>query len=483
MIDSKVTEVLRTFTKEEFREFENFAASPFHSPGRNLVPLIRSLKKFYPAFAHKNFTKENIYRQLYNGAYNDKKMRPMLSNLLKMSEEFLTQISLRKQPHFMKTILTQETVRRNLYGLTQKNISLAERFAQEYGVDHHYFSILLNIEQEKIDYNLRRDQQILACDDVKNHAKFIIYYFFASISKSMHNLDVNQVTFNANYDEHIALKFFNNFNFEKFISEIEDEKYKEIIQIYSFISLSYLHKKNAEYFFRLKELIFANIEKFNRNEKANLLRILIALCNLKSNFINYKQFSGEYFEIVNIFLSEKLYKLAESDYFSAISFRTIFLSVLTLREYKWLEEFVQKYISEVSPEYRHNLKILCNAVLYFSKGLFDKALKEATRIDFQLFIFKYDVKSLILKIYYEKNYIEEALYGVDSYVHFISKNKNVSEIFRLRCMNFIKTYKKLLLVKSSETEFTPETLRNEISENPYYLEKNWLLEKIDELES
>lgn len=481
MKDSKIVEVLRTFSKEEFKEFEKFAASPFFSQGRDLTSLLKAVKKFYPEFAHKKFTKENIYKEMYSGAYNDKILRPMLSNLLKMSEEYLMQVAFRSYPSLKHSLLAQETISRQLESITGKNISLAEKFAEEYGVDDSYFRILLDIKQSKIDYNLFRDKQILVCDDVKEHAKFTIYYFIGAMSKFIHNLEANKATFNASYNDHIAVKFFNNFNLEKFLSEVNDEKYKDIIQIYLLITLSYLHIENEEYFLELKQMIFKNIESFRKYEQQSLLITLIALCTQKGSKFSNKKYLQEYFELVKFFLSKKLYKLSEHNYFPVVIFRTFFMSILKLKELDWLNKYVEDYIQEVAPEHRRNLKLLCKAQIDFAKGNFEEALEEASRIDFQQFLFKYDVKTLILKVYYEKNFIQEALYGIDSFLHFISNNKNVSEITNLQCNNFIKTYKKLILFKNGESDLNLEALRNEMFDKPNIYEKRWLLEKIEEL--
>jgi len=48
--DSKLIKLLKNFNSEEFKEFEKFVASPFFSRGRDLLPLFKALKPFYPGF-------------------------------------------------------------------------------------------------------------------------------------------------------------------------------------------------------------------------------------------------------------------------------------------------------------------------------------------------------------------------------------------------------------------------------------------------
>jgi hypothetical protein len=41
MNNTKIVQVLRSFSAEEFREFEKFTASPYFSRGRDLIPLLK----------------------------------------------------------------------------------------------------------------------------------------------------------------------------------------------------------------------------------------------------------------------------------------------------------------------------------------------------------------------------------------------------------------------------------------------------------
>ena len=60
MKSNKVFGLLRTFSKEEFLEFGKFIASPFFAKGRNVVPLYRYLRKYYPESDSPKMTNEEI---------------------------------------------------------------------------------------------------------------------------------------------------------------------------------------------------------------------------------------------------------------------------------------------------------------------------------------------------------------------------------------------------------------------------------------
>ena len=62
MKNSKLINILKTFSPEEIKLFEKFLASPFHSSGKNCIPLFRSMKKYYPEFDTDKISYENLHK-------------------------------------------------------------------------------------------------------------------------------------------------------------------------------------------------------------------------------------------------------------------------------------------------------------------------------------------------------------------------------------------------------------------------------------
>ena len=94
MKHSKLILILMTLSEDELKEFAKFIKSPFFNKGRNFTPYFNILKKFYPNFDHKNFTREYIFRKLRPGRkYDIRKAESTLStlssDLLRMLEDFL----------------------------------------------------------------------------------------------------------------------------------------------------------------------------------------------------------------------------------------------------------------------------------------------------------------------------------------------------------------------------------------------------------
>ena len=53
--NSNPVEILKTFSKDEVKEFDKFVHSPFFNCRNDVTRLFRELKRFYPTFDGKNF--------------------------------------------------------------------------------------------------------------------------------------------------------------------------------------------------------------------------------------------------------------------------------------------------------------------------------------------------------------------------------------------------------------------------------------------
>lgn len=97
-------------------------------------------------------------------------------------------------------------------------------------------------------------------------------------------------------------------------------------------------------------------------------------------------------------------------YLSVELYRDIIIHGLYLKQYKWTTfEFINKYRSEVRPSQRENLLNYGYTHYYSNVGNYNKALECYSKIVMNNFVFKYDIKNLVTKMYYEQNIFEEAL--------------------------------------------------------------------------
>ena len=114
-------------SEEELQQFSDFLRSPFHNKNKNVIQLFEIIKKHYPFFKSDKIVKEKIFKKLFPGRkYNDVVMRILISDLIKLSEEYLSCLSFFKKTLEEKKHLLYELRERKLDTLYNKNFRLAE---------------------------------------------------------------------------------------------------------------------------------------------------------------------------------------------------------------------------------------------------------------------------------------------------------------------------------------------------------------------
>ena len=64
MTNSKLIQLIRTFSKDEFKTFGKFVRSPFFYKDKAVIKLYDSLKSFYPEFDNDGLTKQQIAKKI-----------------------------------------------------------------------------------------------------------------------------------------------------------------------------------------------------------------------------------------------------------------------------------------------------------------------------------------------------------------------------------------------------------------------------------
>ncbi len=155
MLKSKVIVVFKAFSTEEIKKFRNFVHSPFHNTNRNVIKLFEIIKKHYPNFEASQLAKENLFKKLYPGKkYSDIVMRILISDMLKLEEQFLAYQKYEKEYLTEKRYLLEELEERKLESLFKRHIKEAEEYLNAEGsFNYSYFLHRFDIESAKVNYS------------------------------------------------------------------------------------------------------------------------------------------------------------------------------------------------------------------------------------------------------------------------------------------------------------------------------------------
>ncbi|HEY3250869.1 MAG TPA: hypothetical protein VGK25_07095, partial [Ignavibacteria bacterium] len=222
MIKSKAIEIIQTFDSREFHEFGKFVDSPFFNSNTKLIEMYSLLKKFYPAFSQKNFTKENLYQKLFPGKkYNDGTMRKLLSSLQSLAEEYLANTRFMRNQTFQKRLaLMQRLDEKKLDVLFKQQLYNIQKLYENEGYEDVYFRNNFELYETLLSYMATK-----AKFDVDIQIKCFFYLISHCIILSLkisQNLITGNIEHSFDYKNTLLFKFTKQFDIEGFIEEIKN---------------------------------------------------------------------------------------------------------------------------------------------------------------------------------------------------------------------------------------------------------------------
>lgn len=485
MQNSKLIRVLKTFSKKEFKDFEKFAASPYFSRGRDLMPLLRELKKHYPGFHSKKLSKENLLNIIgkKNRKASESLLKLQMSGLYKMAETYLTIEGFKTRPGLSGYFFINQCRRRGLNDIGERRAAHEIQSMNNTGIDRWFYLYYLFTASEKVNLAFGKDNPRSVFPDIKNVSEMVIHQFLCSVARYIYNLMAVRIFHNENTGDNFLLKFFAGIDTGAIYKELEknDNVICAASRVYLLSALTYINLDSEEHYYKFKEQVLRNIHVFVRPEKFFLLHSLMVKTIYFMDTKDYRKYAEEAFRIINFRLGENLYKESPSSPFTSVEYFVALKTGFMLNETKWMEDYINRHIAEVPPEHRYDTSQLSSAFLKFAQKDYEGSFKITGQTSGLPFVLNYELKCLQLMAEYELGLTSQAFYSLGAFKTYLNKNKNVSEYFRQNNLNFIKYYTLIIKYKLNEIKADLPAVKYEIEcSNTGY--KNWLLEKIEEQE-
>lgn len=118
-----------------------------------------------------------------------------------------------------------------------------------------------------------------------------------------------------------------------------------------------------------------------------------------------------------------------------------------MNEIDWAEDFAEKYLKYIKPEFREMLGFYTRARIAYERGNYSQAVNYAGIINLNQITFKFDMKNLLSKIYYDTNSTEPLIYLLNSYYKLIKNSGSGNDEIMKRHTNFVKFLKDLLKIR------------------------------------
>ncbi|MBZ0203957.1 MAG: hypothetical protein K8I03_13140 [Ignavibacteria bacterium] len=486
MKDSKLIRLLGTFSKEEWKEFEKFAASPYFNKGRNYIPLIKELKKFFPSIDSEKLTKKYLYKKIYSGKpFKEFVINTISSGLKGLCEDFLVYESFRN--NYDKTpLMIRELSIKNMNAEVESIIKRSDKNYSENKLGAYDYYDRQFMKEEILNHYIRNDDRVKESEYLVKTFIVTAYHFLNQAYIIRNYLFINRNFLGPDYKNNLIDKVMHAIDTDRIIKELTETDEIDAVQFlvayYSFMANS--SEDNYEYFNKIKALFNKYSSKLDKSMQVRFKSLLTNIC-LRNITLGKSEFHYEFEQIYSVIIRNKEYYIDDREhYFDKRLFKAIIVTSLYLKKINWAEEFLKNYIGRIDPQFKEHQHQYGLACIEFSKSNFEKALDHAAKIEQKQVIYKIDTKNLMARIYYETKSFESLLSIIDSYKHLIKNSSLQDEDYSSSHSGFIKVTEGLVkIIQKGKSKNEVSKLKHKTEKMNQLNNKSWLLEKIDELET
>lgn len=482
MINSNVIEILKTFTDEDMRSFEEFLESPFHNKNTVVIKFFKLLRMFHPDYSSPSLTKENLFQGMYgNENYKESYIRNLFSDLNILAEKYLAIIGMDNKM-LLDRVLIDELHRRQLTNLVFKKLKKFEKDNERnLSRDENYY--LNKVFQYGITSHLVVENSLLN-DFRKDEMNAKIKHFILSIITSSFSFLVEEQRVNIKHDYNFLKQILEYVKIN--ISEFNDSP---LLMIYYSLWQSFFGEDTDKYFQEAKRLFKKHFNSLERVDKKNCYSIMQTyyVIKMENGFPHYEK---ELLHFLMEMLKTDVLTHKEKGNINLNLYRNILIMCYKYNETAILTKFIKDYINHVSEARRESIKAYSDAHLSCLKKNYEEALMISGKIDFndllkttnENLFFKLDIRNLMLICYYELKSFENALFHIDSYRRFLSNSKLIKDRLKNKYMKFLQLTNELIKLNFKFDDYKLKLFKKKLLNTTNVISHAWLTEKAEEME-
>jgi len=464
MDNSKLFDLLGSFSAREWRSFLEMVQSPFFNKNEQVTRLCNCLSDQRAHLSALN--RKDVYKAVFpKSAYQDAQLNHVMSALLKLGEKFVGWITYHRDgfmPDFFTLKgLSERSLEKN-YRYQFERKQQAQRLASNQGAQHFFERYQLeNLEG----YRLQQKGRQEFSEYVQRSADSLDNFYFAE--------KLRHTCFMLTSERRLATPYQIKFaeDISAYINRTSVESLAPAVWAYHLVYQLLTKKEAHEEFEQLKAALPDLGAKLSRSETEEIYQHAINYCN-----IQIIQTKAAYLsEALNLYvwgLDSGI--LLQNGQLSPWHFKNIIKLALRLTKYTWTEQFIRERCHLLPSEFREDAFHFNLAELYYYTQQNDQALEHLNQVEFTDLSYHLGAKIMLAKIYFETD-ADDAL---DSLLHafgiFLRRNRVISDNLRRTYLSFVTMLRKITQAKPEQYP----ALRAKIEATPSMVAKSWLLKWI-----
>ncbi len=479
MHNSKLIGILKRCSPEELKRFEKFLNSPYHNTNKNYLKAFRQLRKYAPAFEHKQLEKDTFFSFVFGKslAYNDKKMMNLMSDLVKLIETFWHMEEFKAQPIDSNLTKARSYFRHNLDYYWELYLDKAEKSIYEdkpEATQLHEHLLLINLDKH---HAIEQEEQRNKEPNLQAVHDHLDAYYLVSKLKYYYKLLNFRGFKEFNYDIYLM---------DTVLEESEREKYQQHfgIQFYYHAVKAILSTDNVENYIQLKQLLKEESHLFAVQEVQDMFIVARNFCAKRINTGDQNYYT-EIFDIYKLQIENGL--LIANETLSDATVKNVITVALRQNATEWAINFLNRHKRFMEDD----VYTFCKSNVRFKQKKYFEVLDLLAETNFKEVLMEMSVKGweLITNFeifksntndYRQEDLLEEMIRSFDSY---LKRNKNELTKRHIYYANLVKYVAELFeLVKFQPVDIKKlEKIQQMIQDEKEITQKNWLMETIEEI--
>jgi len=466
----------------EIKQFKKFATSPYFNSNRKLFKLSEYLCKEYPFKREISVKAETMFNYVYgNIKFNRQMLHNLFTALNKLFIDFIIQLQLENDEFNRHLFLTKQFRSRKYFKETINNINsgLKQIDTSNTNVtDRLNRRFLLLTEQAELflltaEHNKFIDNEVI-------RAEVIAYKMILEMIEIAGNIFAYEKFFPSNEKKLMFKAIWDSLDFNRLIKQAGKLDQNDAILLeMSLLEYLILYGENkSENYYKLEKLVKENLNRFNFNDKFKIWDIMTKSIDFSLSYYD-KSFKKKSHVLNIYFIENGAYVSEDENNVNDNNIRSIFSCAIIENDWKWAEQFVEKYHNYLSPELRDNTYNYLIGQCRMQEKNFGKALSHFSKVKLKDIIINLDVRVLILKCHFELNHWEELISSIDSFKHFLV-NQEIPGYLDRDYKTFFRLLAKIIQYKINKHKIDVSSIK-EAQERNTFIEKKWIIQKLKDL--
>jgi len=473
MNNSRLIQLLKTFSSKEKRNCRAWIASPIHNQREDVSNLYDFLWEM--ELKDQYLTKSLAWASIYpRTKFNDGKMRQIIHKLLLAVEDFMTYEQMKKKEGTSSILLWETLKDRKLFSLLDKSIKTSKLSSQKETTNknqlQNWETLRFNYELESLQFNAAEQEDRTSALNLQELSDTLDIQYFADKLRKACLLYSRLVVFKMNYQPKMLAVV---------LEQAKELDYLKIpaIGVYYYCYQSLTATKNAdEYFEKMMTYLKEHANAFPPQEIRELYLLAINYTIKKIND-GFQWHLEKAFDLYKTGITEGY--LLEDGVLTPFTYNNMVTIGIRMKEYQWIEQFVYDYKDSIIKEARESIFQECLAKLYYAKKQYKEAQELLINIKTKDILRILSCKTILAQVYYETNQYDALEALLDSLKMYL-RRKDFVGYHKENYNNITRYLQKLVRVNPFDKK-AKSKLKEEIEQTSILSSKKWLLEQLSEL--